>query len=1003
MEAKGGIAGAFKHVLAEHKRGGYASSTTQSSGAGRLSSAQKILSFDPRLSTGERSSYKGPNLNPKASKAALLMDQFSTNLIEMSLSSEMHPRAEKIYSTEVKGAFDQLLDRATADIIYEHFEALAAEKALGDEFSAGIGGESSRRVPGYVQSSAQGKGEVRLLSKEISRSMISKTIARTIKKMSKESIQMAYFGYLIYKGLLSKLTRKFAATTLFSIQSKDALVKGTANAVLVSSVRKMCEEVAKQLNRSEAEGVGLPYTENMGDMGAKGMEEEFASVLASRRNYKVNLEGESNVRPKRKDPFAEEFELAISNSSPVRGLKKSKLSAGKHVEISLGRSRIDHMNAMAGSFDRIMERTIGSQLKKLMASSSIAIEVNNSLLNSAMRELLSTRINSPSVRTTDKYALIEASARSPSRKSASATQHVASRILEALTKSVLAKLILGCADTSRVNSEIARKATSNLVLMATVSSIYQLTNASVLKAQIAEQIFSDLLSELLGTNLEDSFDGVEDGAVNERMSLMEIVASNEKYKWNIGKVLYEGMMRRVVRESVCKGSMSVVRDSEAVFKEIYEAVALRSRKALLKDVASDCAADAVACELTLDSLLTSAIRGEIAGMMSLNFRLRRQDCAISDMLYMKLFLKQIAKETATIRNQFFYHTKTAYTIYNSLITSEIESYAAEFIEINIYKLKATAVNDCYDNMLLNVMALNIIKDTIAPCVIAHRVYGDLEKQVCKKSLTKELFKAKTAATVFDNLLRKQAKDTANSLASSPAITQTSSKFFERAIKSLVMREALNGMAVSSVSTSLLATVCARTLKRMGRNTLDDLSVEGLEVLEEAPAIDLKFRSKLVHTSLPRNPGGAVKCKKCGVLLVSQQVGLHSCSAVSAAGGFPASKETRSLDAINQELLGILRKLENNQIPFIGSEKLRSDFKTIVINVLKTNWNVPALERLELAPEKAAKSAEAKHAQVEIAQFSEELIALMQEKIRALEQKEEELPCEEEAEDQEFVA
>eukprot|EP00826_Nyctotherus_ovalis_P063831 TRINITY_DN9360_c0_g3_i4.p1 TRINITY_DN9360_c0_g3~~TRINITY_DN9360_c0_g3_i4.p1 ORF type:complete len:1123 (+),score=250.47 TRINITY_DN9360_c0_g3_i4:420-3371(+) len=983
MEGKGGIAGAFKNVLAEHKRGGYASSTTSSSGGSRLSSAQKILSFDPRLSTGERSSYKASNLNPKASKAALLMDQFSTNLIEMSLSSEMHPRAEKIYSMNAKDTFDQLLDKAAADIIYEQLEVLAAEKALGDEFSTGIMGERSRRVLGYVQSGAKDGGEVMLLSKEISRSMISKTIVRTIKKMSKESIQMAYFGYLIYKGLLSKLTRKFATTTLFNIQSKDTLVKGTANAILINCVKKMCEEeVTKQLNRScEAEGVGLSYTENttlpakvIKQCGEKEMEEEFASVLAGRRNYKVNLEGESNIKPKRKDPFAEEFELAVSNTSPVCGLKESKFHADKNLESSLGRSRIDHMNAMAASFDKIMERTIRSQL---------AIEIN--------------KTNFSPIKTTDKYALIETSAKSPSRKSTSATQHVASRIFDALAKSAVTKLVLSCADTSQLASEIARKVTSNLVLMTTVSSIYQLANASLLKAQVAEHIFSELLNELLGTNLEDSFDNIEDYAVNERTSLMNIVASNEKYKWNIGKIIYEGMIKRIVRENVCKGNMNVMRDCGAVFKEIYETVALRSRKALLKDVVSDCAADAVACELTIDSLLTSTIKREITDMTSLNFHLRRQDCAISNMLYMKLFLKLIAKETATIRNQLFYHTKTAYTIYNSLITSEIENYAAEFIEENIYKLKATVVNDCYDKMLLNVIALNIIKDTVAPCVIACRVYTDLEKQVCKKSLSKELLKVKTAATVFDNLLKKQAKDTAKSLVSNPVIGQTNSKFFEKAIKSLVMKEALKGMTIASVSNSLVTTACARIVRRIGRNTLDDLSVEGLEVLEEAPAIDLKFRSKQVHSSLPKTAGGAVKCKKCGVLLMSQRVGLHSCSV------FPVNKETRSLDTINQELLGILRKLENNQISFINSEKLSNDFKTVVVNVLKTNWNVSALERLELAPEKIAKSAEAKHVQVEAAQFSEELIALMQEKIRALEQKEEEQPCEEGTEDQDFVA
>ena len=46
--------------------------------------------------------------------------------------------------------------------------------------------------------------------------------------------------------------------------------------------------------------------------------------------------------------------------------------------------------------------------------------------------------------------------------------------------------------------------------------------------------------------------------------------------------------------------------------------------------------------------------------------------------------------------------------------------------------------------------------------------------------------------------------------------------------------------------------------------------------------------------------------------------------------------------------------------------------------------------------------EAKKSEIEIAKFCEEIIGLVEEKINALQQKNEEIPCEEEAEDQEFV-
>jgi hypothetical protein len=240
----------------------------------------------------------------------------------MSLSSEMRPRAEKVYSMEVKDIFGELLEKASADIIYEELEVLAADKALTncinilikDNFNTAITKEISK-LP-FTQSSVRSRADVKLISKEINRALISKTVIRIIKKMSKEMMQIGYFGYLIYKGLLSKLTRRFAIISLFNAQCKDTLLKGTTNAILMRCMREMIEaELAQLLNNqqdSECEGLGdildLASAEvmdyNKGSI--RELEEEFENVLAGRKNY-------NRETPKNRS-LKEEFDKLIPNN-----------------------------------------------------------------------------------------------------------------------------------------------------------------------------------------------------------------------------------------------------------------------------------------------------------------------------------------------------------------------------------------------------------------------------------------------------------------------------------------------------------------------------------------------------------------------------------------------------------------------------------------------------------------------------------------------------------------
>jgi len=313
---KSEISDMFKNVLAEHKREGYASANVKNSDSKRLSSAQRILSFDPRLSTGDRNSYKASSQNSKTRKAALLMDQFSTNLLEMSLSSEMRPRAEKIYSMEVRDIFGELLEKTVTGMIYEELEVLATEKALTncidilirDNFNIAITKEITK-LP-FTQGNIRNRADIKLISKEINRSLISKTVTRIIKRMSKEAMQIGYFGHLIYKGLLSKLTRRLIIINLFNTQCKGILLEGTANTILTGCIREMIEQELTQL-MNQQDSVGLEEALDLPSgkitEHTREIDEEFANVLAERKNYNAGVSSNRNKS------LEEEFGNIISN------------------------------------------------------------------------------------------------------------------------------------------------------------------------------------------------------------------------------------------------------------------------------------------------------------------------------------------------------------------------------------------------------------------------------------------------------------------------------------------------------------------------------------------------------------------------------------------------------------------------------------------------------------------------------------------------------------------
>jgi len=639
-----------------------------------------------------------------------------------------------------------------------------------------------------------------------------------------------------------------------------------------------------------------------------------------------------------------------------------------------------HERAIIKLGDKVLEQTIRMELKKLLMS-LIALEIPNSLLDSTAQDSFSNNLGNTSQ--VESSSVIEVSKRKPN----ATNQHIISRIFDVFLKSILRNFVSKYVEDSNLTSSIAKKVGMNLMLTSTVSQIYQIATNSVVKTKISELIFNNMFKKVLDTSPH-----------HYEKSFINSIFSNENYKWNTAITIYEKLLINVIRDNVCMYYINVVYDSEVMFKEIYRSILLGSF--LKGEIITDCINEANASNMLVDSLLTSVVKKEILSMIKYNYYLKRQTCAVGNLLYSKFLLKGIAKEVADTRNKCFYHAKTAYNIYNSLITSEIKNYARELTEEKKIKMSTTVANYCYNKMFMNVVTLNILKDIAKPITMSYIVYSNIEEKVCKQFLSVQVLNSKVVSAVFDGLLKRQLKECIDSIQSNSITYQITKKLLLNTVNSLVKNIALNGITTSSTTNSVLTVVCAEVVKRIGKNMLDDLLLEGLEVLErdEAPRIDLKLRTKEHHNLLSKIGTSAVKSRRYGGVLHNQEISQRICQTSPHV-----VKKARSLDNINQEFLDILKKLENKEISFITSDKLNDDFKTIVTSALKINWNVSALERLELEPEKITKTNEARKYQVQLAQFSEELITLMQEKINALEQKEEEFPCEEETEDQEFVA
>jgi phage FluMu protein Com len=588
---------------------------------------------------------------------------------------------------------------------------------------------------------------------------------------------------------------------------------------------------------------------------------------------------------------------------------------------------------------------------------------------------------SGSIAQVESSSVIETSKRKPN----AANQHVISRILDAFLKSILRNFVAGYVEDSSLVLDVSRKVGMNLMLISTVAQVYQIATNSVLNTKISELIFNNMLNKLLNTTLH----------LHERSPTNSIL-TNEKYKWNTSIAIYDELIREVMRDDVCEYCMNIVYDSEVMYTEIYKSTLLGPF--LEDEIVTDCVIDVNASDMLLDSLLTSVVEKEILNMIRNSYYAKKQTCAVGNLLYSKFLIKRIAKEVADTRNKCFNHMKTVYSIYDFLITSEIKNCLRDFTEGKRIKMNTMVAIDYYNKMLMNTITFDIIQDIAKPIMLSTTIYSKIESKVCKQLLSAQVFNAKVVSAVFDGLLKRQITGSSNLTITNPITRQIANKLLLNVLNRLTKNITLNGIVVSSITSSVLAFACMKIVRRMGRNMMDDLVVEGLEVLErdEAPRIDLKLRTKEHHKLLSKMGTDTVKCRKCGILLSKQQISKHICQTS------PKLKDVRSLDSINQELLQMLRKLEDKQIPFIKTDKLYNDFKGVVTSALKTNWNVPALERLELEPEKITKSNEARKYQVELAQFSEELITLMQEKIHALKQ-EEEFPCEEETEDQELVA
>eukprot|EP00826_Nyctotherus_ovalis_P065464 TRINITY_DN9627_c0_g1_i1.p1 TRINITY_DN9627_c0_g1~~TRINITY_DN9627_c0_g1_i1.p1 ORF type:complete len:743 (-),score=141.26 TRINITY_DN9627_c0_g1_i1:298-2526(-) len=412
----------------------------------------------------------------------------------------------------------------------------------------------------------------------------------------------------------------------------------------------------------------------------------------------------------------------------------------------------------------------------------------------------------------------------------------------------------------------------------------------------------------------------------------------------------------------------------AVSNYVEQSISLTIYNSFTKSAISDCVHEVAEAlvntsKLVADSLILHTLEFEIAKTLKNTNNFMQDVYTLANTLYGKIIMKVFTSEIASIRDSCAFHTKVLTTAYEDLFISPA--------------IKAVIRDD-----LTN--AKTALESTNTANQVATLVYDKIEDRLNKEFLRERLVNVRVSVLILDEILSKVcAKVLVKRPRTEEALSEfVSGKIVEKRVGVAVDAISLTGIVASSLTNSMVLIVCSKVIEKLGKDLCEDILLEReMEDIEEVPTT--VQRAIMISESF-----STLKCRRCKTLLSKIAMKLHNCRKMT--------QRFDSLEKANQELLRLSEEIEAKGLPFPDAENIYKDIKAVIVEAFKINWNVSALERLELEPEKIAKTAELRSDYAKVAKFCDSLIDLIGEKIRILELKKEE-PSEDENEDKEFIA
>jgi len=374
--------------------------------------------------------------------------------------------------------------------------------------------------------------------------------------------------------------------------------------------------------------------------------------------------------------------------------------------------------------------------------------------------------------------------------------------------------------------------------------------------------------------------------------------------------------------------------------------------------------------IIFNSLISNTISKEITGYIQEGINAIESTHKIINTIYAKIIIKVFSSEIATIRNLCVLHAKTIQSVYeNTLVITLIKEIISEILS-NLVKSSKNSMKTKITTM----------------------VYDDLENKLNVECMQKNLMNMRIAVIVFDEMLNKVCRmelvrdsKRSRSKVNEGLSKLITNKLIERRVNFLVESISLSEIAITSLTNSMLLLICSGVIEGMWKEISEDVMLEReIGCMRESPRV-------LQKTIVSSGNNGIIKCKRCKALLSKMAMKLHKCHKANTC--------FNTLEKVNQELLRLLEQIEKKELSF--PESLHEDFKAAIMEAFKINWNVSALERLELILEKIVKGAQDKEFYEQVDKFCKTLIDVISEKIRILELRKEE-PSEDESGDKEFI-